>query len=761
MRTTDQTADTARIDATWRTALAHHAAGRIREAAVLYKQVVAADPTHAQALHHLGVIAHGAGHHTDGARLISVALALQPDWADAHVNLGLVLHAMGRHESAVDSYRRAIALSPQLAAAYNNLGNALQAVGRLDEAMASYRRAVEVHPTYAVAHGNLGNALREAGRAAEAVAAHRRAVELRPADAKAHHNLAISLGDAGRAAEAAVARERSAQLDPSLTDPALFATAVTEAQALAAAARPADAAAAYRRAADLRPDAAAVWHNLAVALVEAGDPDAAVAAADRALALSPDDVETLNNRATALKAAGRVGEAVVDYRRALAMSPDNPRVRSNLAYALTFDPAATAADVLAEARRWEGHSFRGDFKTVQLQQTPVLRYAEEPGLPDVSPGSSAYLRTGVTVLKPPLNGRRLRVGYVSPDFRDHVVGRNLLPLIRSHGRSAFDVYCYAAVTRPDGLTDHFRAASTWRDIAALDDDAAADLVRADGIDVLVDLTLHMAGGRLGLFARRPAPVQVTFGGYPGTTGLSAIGYRLTDPYLDPPGTDGDYAERSVRLPHSFWCYDPDAMGVADAAEAGPPPAVGNGFVTFGCLNNYCKVHDGVRAAWARVLAAVPGSRLAVLAPAGSARSRARAAFGDRVTFLPFQSRADYLATYRGIDVCLDTFPYNGHTTSLDGLWMGVPTVTLVGRTVVGRAGWSQLSNLGLTELAAADVDGFVGAAVRLATDLPRLTELRRGLRGRMRRSPLTDVAAFARGVEAAYRRMVATPDGRP
>ncbi len=247
---------------------------------------------------------------------------------------------------------------------------------------------------------------------------------------------------------------------------------------------------------------------------------------------------------------------------------------------------------------------------------------------------------------PGLRRRRLRVGYVSPDFRDHVVGRNLLPLLRSHDRSAVEVFCYASVRPARRVHRPLPAAADhWRDVAPLDDDAAADLVRADGIDVLVDLTLHMAGNRLGVFARRPAAVQVTFGGYPGTTGLAAIGYRLTDPYLDPPGTDADYAERSVRLPHSFWCYDADAMGVADVPDPGPPPAVANGFVTFGCLNNFCKVNDGVLAAWRRVLDAVPGSRLVLLAPPGSARDRARAALDGRVAFVPFQSRADYLATY--------------------------------------------------------------------------------------------------------------------
>ena len=701
-------------------AVAHHAAGRVRDAAVLYKQVIAADPDHADALHRLGAIAHAAGHHGDAARLIGRAVALQPDHAAALVDLGVTLHAAGRSAAAVDCYRRAIAVRPTLAAAHNNLGNALQALGERDAAIDSYRRAIAEDPASAIAHGNLGNALREAGQVDASVAAHQRAIALRPTDARSHHNLALSLADAGQHDAAADARRRSIELEPALADPAAaYRAAVTDAERHVHAGQPAAAAAAYRRATTIAPQASAAWFNLSVALADSGDPDAALQAAQHALRLTPDDPETLNQIAVIHLRTGRADAAVAFCRRAVAGRPADDRLHSNLVYSTLFSPAAPPGETSSEARRFAA-------RHLSCNRPP-----------------------------PYASGGRLRVGYVSPDFRDHVVGRNVLPILAAHDRASIDVFCYSNVTRPDDVTARFREASDgWRDISRSDDAAAADLIRADRIDVLVDLTLHMADNRLALFARRPAPVQVTFAGYPGTTGLPAIDYRLTDPYLDPPAADGDDAERSVRLPHSFWCYDPAAMGAADQPPPGPPPAVANGFVTFGCLNAIAKVNDAVLAAWGRVLDGVPGSRLVMLAPPGSARTWARAALGDRVAFVPVQPRADYLATYRGLDACLDTFPYNGHTTGLDGLWQGVPTVTLVGPTVVGRAGWSQLSNLGLTDLAAPTVDAFVDVAVRLATDLPRLTALRLGLRDRMRRSPLCDVAAFTRGVEAAYRRMV-------
>jgi predicted O-linked N-acetylglucosamine transferase (SPINDLY family) len=281
-----------------------------------------------------------------------------------------------------------------------------------------------------------------------------------------------------------------------------------------------------------------------------------------------------------------------------------------------------------------------------------------------------------------------------------------------------------------------------------------DCVREDRIDILVDLTLHMAHNRLLLFARKPAPVQVTWLGYPGTTGLETMDYRLTDPYLDPPDqTEQFYSERSIRLPHTFWCYQPHMLEGEDLPEVNPLPALTAGAVTFGCLNNFCKVNPSLLELWGKVLQAVPGSRLLLLAPSGSRRQWVKKILGDRVDFVDHCPRQAYLDLYHRIDLGLDTLPYNGHTTSLDSLWMGVPVVTSIGKTVVGRAGWSQLSNLGLPELAAKTEEEFVSITAGLAKDLPRLAELRKTLRPRMTASPLMDAERFARDIESAYRQM--------
>ncbi|HSI32604.1 MAG TPA: hypothetical protein VK986_03360, partial [Tepidisphaeraceae bacterium] len=414
-------------------------------------------------------------------------------------------------------------------------------------------------------------------------------------------------------------------------------------------------------------------------------------------------------------------------------------LHSNFVYQLHFHPRITPGHLLEEHREWERRhagAFRGEWRT-----QPVFA------------GGGGEL---VVDSEPPSAGRRLRVGYVSPDLRDHVVGRNLTPLLEGHDRARFEVIAYADSGLPaDALTGRLRAACDgWVDTSGMDDARLAERVRADGVDILVDCTLHMSQSRLPAFARRPAPVQVTFAGYPSTTGLSAIDFRLSDPYLDPPGRASPASEACVRLARSFWCYDPLGLDVA----VGAPPADANGCVTFGSLGSFAKTNDDVLALWARVLGAVPGSRLLLLADRGRHRGRTvevLAARGvrdaaARVEFVAPQPRAGYLAAYNRVDVALDTFPYNAHTTGLDALWMGVPLVTLCGEMPVSRAGFSHLSNLGLTGWVAHSAADYVRVAAHLAADAEGRREHRRTLRGRLMGSALADGRRFAGDVERAY-----------
>jgi len=352
--------------------------------------------------------------------------------------------------------------------------------------------------------------------------------------------------------------------------------------------------------------------------------------------------------------------------------------------------------------------------------------------------------------------RRLRVGYVSPDFREHAVGRNLLPLFREHDHEQFEIFCYSHTLREDALTREFQQhAKEWRNIAGLSDAQAVEQIRKDRIDILVDLALHSANNRLLIFAHKPAPLQATYLAYCSSTGLETMDYRLSDPFMDPPSSDeSHYSEQTIRLPETYWCYAPGGP----TPEPSPPPIDATGYITFGCLNNFAKVPPALHL-WAEILQRVPASRLIVHSPPGSHLDAIRQRFAgkgissDRLEFPPRQPWAEYVQTYGRIDIGLDQFPWGGGITTCDALWMGVPVVTLVGKTAVGRGGASILSNVGVPELIARTPQEYVQIAADLSNDLPRLAELRRTLRPRMQASLLMNARRFARNIEAAYRRM--------
>jgi len=488
-----------------------------------------------------------------------------------------------------------------------------------------------------------------------------------------------------------------------------------------------EAVASYRRALELKPDHAKAHNNLGVAFTRQGKLDEAVACYRRALELKPDNAEAYSNMGAAFTEQGSLDEAVACCHRALELKPDYAEVHSNRLYMLNFSADHDARSLHEEHRRWN-----------EIFAEPLAKSIRRHGN-DATPN------------------RRLRVGYVSPNFCNHVVALFLLPLLESHDHGRIEVFCYASIHAPDEITERCRArADVWRDVRGLPDEQVAEIIRQDQVDILVDLTMHMADNRLLVFARKPAPVQVTYLAYCGTTGLSAIDYRLTDPYLDPPGEDeSSYCEQSVRLPETYWCYRP----AGETPPVNALPALEAGHVTFGSLNNFCKVSPPALAAWSRLLQAVPGSTLLLHAQAGSHRDRVRALLAEqglsaqRLAFVDSLPAAEYYSLYGRIDVALDPFPYGGGTTTCDALWMGVPVVSLAGQTAVGRGGLSILSNLGLPELVAHDAEQYLRIAEELAGDLARLAGLRATLRQRMQNSPLTDAPRFAGNVEAAYRQM--------
>jgi len=597
-------------------------------------------------------------------------------------------------------------------------GGAAIRAGRFEEAESFFRRAAEAFADVS-ASANLAMALAAQGRFGDAVQAARRACELRPDIVELYGNLGNALQMAGDPDGAVTAYGHVLRARPNDLN-----TRLNLAHALTYLGQFEQAIGHLKKVVASQPQNLAGLINLGIARQGGGDLDGARDAFERAVRLH-NSPEALANLALVLKDAGRVDEAVTQVRQSLAMRPD-VKVADLLLLLLQYSPNIDRRTIVEEHRHWFSRYIEGMIK-------PRVNRLD-PGAPE----------------------RKLRIGYVSPDFREHPVGYNVLPLLENHDRERFEIFCYSNVTRPDGLTDRFRAAAHhWRNIRPLNDDQAAQLVLEDRVDILVDLALHTGENRLGVFARKPAPVQVTFAGYPGTTGLPAVDYRLTDPYLDPPDKgDAGFCEKPLRL-QSFWCYQP----LGTEPEVSELPALANGYVTFGCLNNFCKVNDAVLHVWAQVLGGLPDSRLLLLAKAGSHQERTAGFFDkngispSRIGFVGPTDRRTYLRAYNRVDVGLDTFPYNGHTTSLDALWMGVPVVSLVGDLPVGRGGWSQLNNLGLARLAATDGRAYAKTALDLAGDLRTLSELRATLRERMRASPLTDSRGFAVAVESVFCRI--------
>ena len=663
-------------------------AGRHDEALAYCRDVLAAQPDHADALHLVSVVELQRGEVAAACEHLFRALAIREDVRYLQA-LATGLQMLRHYDEAEAAVRRMIALQPELASAYHELGLVLLKTGRQAQAVAALRHALELKPDFPEVLCTLGGILSDSSLFAESETMLRRAIELRPDMAAGHCNLGLLL-------------LRMRRHDESI--------------------------ATLRRALELDPNSPETLTNLGGVLCENWQLGEAETVLRRAIELQPGKAEAHANLGNVLKSSSRLDEAIASYHRAAELEPTNVFVHNNLIFSMMF------AHDDAEAIRRECAKFSAQ------HETPLLA-APVQYLNDRSPQ------------------RRLRIGYVSPDFYYHCQAFFMTPLLKHHDHQAFEIFCYASVMNPDSMTQHLASlADVWRDVREFSNERLAQQIRDDRIDILVDLTMHMANGRLLLFARRPAPVQVAYLAYPGTTGSRAIGYRLTDPWLDPPGVphaDERYSERSIRLPDTFWCFDPLTPGL----DVNALPALTNEYITFGCLNNPCKVTDWTLRLWSAVLRALPDARFLLMAAPGEPRAILQARFAEcgvdpaRVSFVSFQAHESYLRTYWQMDMALDTFPYNGHTTSLDSFWMGVPVVTRTGHSAVSRGGLSLLTNLQLLELAADNDEDYVKIAVRLASDLPKLAALRAQLRGRMEHSPLMDGARFARNIEQVYRQM--------
>jgi protein O-GlcNAc transferase len=642
-------------------ALQHHRARDLPRAESIYRQILAVDPNHADALHLLGCIAHQVGRYEDAIQIISRAIAIRPNVADYHTNLGEAFSLIGRIDQAIACYRTAIRLRPALMQSYNNLAIVLLSQNKLDDAESVMRSASSVDPKDPSIWSNLGIIQSRQEKFGDALASFDRAVTLAPTYAEAHENKAVTLMSLGR------------------------------------------------------------W----------GD---AVAALREAQKLAPDRVSILNNLGTAYQMEGFVRQAIDCFEQAIARDAHFPGAHSNLLLALHYVPGFTRQEVFQRHVEWG------------------RRYAILPSPP---PSSGAPREAEQT--------RRLKVGFVSSDFRVHSVAFFIEPLLETRDRTDWEVFCYSDVQAADVVTQRFeRLADVWRDLRGISDAQAAQIIQDDRIDILIDLQGHTGLNRLLVFARKPAPIQITWLGYPDTTGLSQIDYRLTDIWADPPG-DGDefHTERLIRLDRCAWCYRPpqSAPPVAQMSPCQRPDANG---ITFGSFNTLAKINDELLSVWSKILHRVPNSRLLLKAdglsdPAAQERildimSRHGIARGRLDIRARTGSLDAHFKTYHSIDIALDAFPYHGTTTTCDALYMGVPVVTLAGDRHVSRVGVSLLTAVGLPELIATTEDAYIQAACGLAVP-SILRSLHPTLRPRMQKSALMDSTSHARAIHRALRQI--------
>jgi predicted O-linked N-acetylglucosamine transferase (SPINDLY family) len=735
----------------------HERAGQLAEAERAYRHALQLDPDNPDALHGMGTLALRAGRNDEAIHWISQAIRRDRSQAAYHANLGESYRQAGNVEQAIACNQTALRLSPGMTAIRANLanlyrqqgnlalaeqllreltrdlpddvsirlqlGHVLLGLGKPTDAEAAFRRAARIDPREPAALVGIGLSMHRMGKLPLARAAFESALAIQPADARAHNDLGNVFKELGSFVEAERHYREAMGLDPNLAGPYgnLGGYLTLEGRHQEAIDYLTEA---TRRA----PDFGLAFCNLAVSLREMDRLDEAVAASHRAIALHPDQWNVHSNLGVCYKALGRLDEAIEEYRTAIRLDPKSCCAGSNLLYVLNYHPAYDPPQVFAEHRAWG-----------QAHADP-LTAAAAPHDNERTPG------------------RRLRLGYVSSHFYDHAVNFFTEPILAAHDHSQFEVYCYSGGSTTDDATARLRSyADQWRDIATAGDEQASTMVRADKIDILVDLAGHIAGHRLLLFARKPAPLQVTYIGYQNTTGMAAMDYRLTDEWADPPGTtDAFYTEKLVRLPRSFFCYRPSP----NAPPVGSLPATANGLVTFGSFNNFAKVTPEVLATWAQLMAEVPRSRMVILAAdVPSLRKHLADAFASRGidetrwTLEARRPRRQYLDLVSQVDIALDPFPFNGHTTTCDALWQGVPVITLAGRTYAARFGSTAHVNMNLEDLIARSTEEYVEIAARLAGDLARLAGLRSGLRERMAASAICDPAGFTRNLEAEYRRM--------
>ena len=711
------------------TAREHHQAGRLLQAEAIYRQILQAAPNHPDALHLLGVIAHQTGKNELAVELISKAISVNPS-SSMYCNLGFALNDQGKLDAAVESYRKALSIKPDFAEAHSNLGIALQQQGKLDAAIESYQKAASIKPDFAEVHSNLGIALQQQGKLDAAVESYRKALSIKPDFAEVHSNLGIALKDQGKLEAAIESYHKALSIKPNFAEAhSNLGNALKDQGKLDAAIEN------YLEALSISPHDAKAYSNLGLALNDQGKLDAAIENYLKALSIRPDYAEAHYNLGNALKDQGKIDAAVESYRKALSIKPDYAEAYSNLLFVYGYHALVDPHEYLAQARNWEQ-------ACVPAQDRQAARHR-------------VFQRS-------PRAGRRLRVGYVSGDYRQHSVSYFVEQLFTHHDRTRIELFAYSTQGQRDAVTDRLQAlAEHWVPLVGIPDAAIRERIEADGIDVLIDLSGHTKHNRLGVFARRAAPVQAHYLGYFASTGLTEMDYWIGDEILTPAGTDSHFSEQVWRLPRVWLSYD----GKAGAPLIDWHPAQ-DGTVRLGSFNNLGKLTAATLALWAKALHALPEGKLLLKTKELSAISNrqrildAMSGHGilpDRIELQDSSVTPDWfahMAYYDRLDIALDPVgAVGGGTTNCDALWMAVPVIGLKGDRMASLMTTSMLNAIGRPEWIAHSEAEYIDKVVALARDVEQRKAIRSSQRSRMASSPLCDARGLAMSLENAYSEM--------
>jgi len=728
-----------------------HDLNRFEEALSAYDRAILLAPDFSLAYYNQGVTLERLKRFHGALVCYDRAVALQPDHADSHTNRGNRLQALGRFEESLGSYDKAILANPEGADTFNNRGVALKDLGRMEEALASYDRAVSLNPGFVAAWLNRGVGLQKMGHCLQALASFDRAIALQLDLCVGWFNRGAALEELRRSDEALSSYARALAINPGDVD-----ALNNHANVLQRLLRFEHALCGYDRALALCPDVADLWNNRGVTLREMRCFDEALLSFRKAVVLMPDHVASYGNLGLALKGLRRFDEALACYDKALILDPLFAEAHNNRGVALQdltrFDEAMESFQhaITCEGDHFHAHSNLLFTLNYVGSLSVDARVAEARRF-----GASVARKAGksFTSWLCPRQSDKLRIGFVSGDFCNHPVGYFLEGLLSKIDQNKFDLFAYSTIPVEDDLTQRLkRHVPVWRRLVNGSDAQAARLVHGDGLHVLIDLAGHTAGNRLAVFAHRPAPVQASWLGYFATTGMAEIDFFIGDPHVAPVAEEAHFVERIIRLPETYFCFTPPQSEV----RVGALPALANGHVTFGCFNNLAKLNARVVAVWAEVLKAVEGSRLFLksgqlgdpaIVQSTISLFMAAGVAPDRLLLEGPSSRTDYFEAFNRVDIALDPFPFPGGTTSVEGLWMGVPVITLRGDRFIAHNGETIAQNAGQADWIARDEGDYIRKAVSFSSDLAALAKLRRGLREQVLGAPLFASERFARHFE--------------